>query len=81
MVDYMGGCLKFCIILTLLPDYMAVSAVPKEKLDCSIIRNGTASKVFRQKRNKRAQDFAEISHYVGKKLFLQFFNVIKWCLQ
>lgn len=80
MADYIGACLKFCIIPTLLPAYMAICAVPKEKVDCSIIKNSTASKVFGQK-NKRAQDFVEISHHVGQKLIFQFFYVIKWCLQ
>lgn len=66
MVDYMGACLKFSIIPTLLPASMDVCAVPKERVDCSSIKNSTASKVLGQKRNKTAQDFLEIFHYVGK---------------
>lgn len=81
MVDYMGICLKFCIIPTLLPAYTAVCAIPKEKVNCGDIKNSTASKVFEQKRNKTAQDFLEIFHYVGKKLIYPFFYDIKWCLQ
>lgn len=81
MVDYMGACLKCCITPALLPAYMAVCAVPKEKVDCSITKNSTAGKVFGQKRNKRVQGFVEISHYVGEKLFVQFFYVIKLCPQ
>lgn len=57
MVDYMGACLKFCIISTLLPAYTAVCAIPKEKVNCGGIKNSTASKIFEEKRNKTAQDF------------------------
>lgn len=56
-----GICLRFCIIPTLLPTYVALCAVPKKRVSCANVKTSTASTAGLSRRQaKELEIFLEI---------------------